>query len=757
MIKSNITLNLGANFDDITKALKVFNKSTGQSLSDTIKKGLEAPIADFKKELEHLKTKPKVEIEKDKIREMAKRIKDATHAKLELDLKRANEQIWDLRGQIIGIYASFKGLISKPLSASINFNNAINEVNRFSNFSTKELDVFKKDIWSLGKTNGVKLDDIIKTSEILAKLGVAKDELKSFSQVALDMQVGLGLGIEQSTQIGTKLTKAFNLSTKELRAFLDGTVQMSKTINVSGENILNVVSAIASGAKAFGLSAKETSALSASFLSVGLDSSEASASINKFFTELNNIDNASEGFKRSLNKMGIDAEGLKEDIQSNPQEAIKELFSSMNDLDDEERFGVISEIFGKKMANNINSAKDGMKAFDKALLSTKDSANALGKAVDRAAGDGFGDVVVQLGNAFKHLGVSIGNTFVPILKPIFESIKTIADKISDFLESNKKLGTFIATIGLAFIGLKTTLLGFMMLRSLTTIVFYPLQYGFMLLKSGVLMYNLTLIKNLLLTKIATVTTYAYRGAILALNKGLKTAGIGLGLFSKAFKFAMFSIKIAMISTGIGALIVGLGLAIAGAVWGIMKIWKPLKAFFGGFFKGLYEGLAPIREAFGALWASIKTAFAPLAPLFSKIFGQVNNTQEELSGFAQAGLMVGKVIGGVISLIAKPFEILIKAITIAFDLAGKLTGWLASVFGEDDKKIEMNATKNLKGTLDETLAKQNENKAKMLSSISSNQTDNSRQINDYKTITINTNANPQTIASAINSYSYEDDF
>ncbi|WP_180674029.1 hypothetical protein [Helicobacter sp. 13S00482-2] len=45
---------------------------------------------------------------------------------------------------------------------------------------------------------------------------------------------------------------------------------------------------------------------------------------------------------------------------------------------------------------------------------------------------------------------------------------------------------------------------------------------------------------------------------------------------------------------------------------------------------------------------------------------------------------------------------------------------------------------------------------MLSSIQSNQTDNSRQINDYKNITINTNASPKEIASAISSYSYDDD-
>lgn len=695
MIKSDITFNLGANFDDITKALKIFNKSTGQSLSDSIKKGLNAPIADFKKQLGFLKSKSTFAVPKAQIEEMAQRIRDATNAKLELDLKRANEQIWDLRGQIIGIYASFKGLVSKPISASINFNNAMNEINRFSNFSTKELEVFKKDIWSLGKTNGVKLDDIIKTSEISAKLGIAKQDLKSFSQIALDMQVGLGLGIEQSTEIGSKLSKAFSLSTKELRTLLDGTTAMSKSVSVSGQKILEVMSSISSGAKAFGLGAKETSALSASFLSVGLDSSEASSSINKFFTELNNIDNASDGFKRALAKMGLDAEQLKEDIQSNPQEAIKDLFNSMNDLDDEDRFGVISEIFGKKMANNINSAKDGMKAFDKALLSTKDSAGTLEKAVDRAAGDGFGDVVMQLGNAFKHLGVSIGNVFVPILKPIFESIKNITNAFSGLLDNNKWLGIGIAGLIGSFFILKGALLTTKMLFPILNLIIYPLRATYTLLTSGVMGFIWKLRIQDTWNKITTISTYAYKGAMYALNGAFKIAGIGASLFSKIFKVSMWSIKGVLISTGIGALVVGIGLAIEYAI----NHWEGIK---GGFV---------------AVWEWIKDGISPIMDWFKGIFD-----------------FISEGIGGIIDSI--------KGI-------GDLIG-----FGNGDKTINANATTHLKGSIDEVITKQNENKAKMLSSISNN--DNSRQINDYKNITINTNANPESIAKAINSYSYDDD-
>lgn len=689
------TFKMGADFDTLSKAIKSFSKTTENSISKTITNGMSGAIINFKNELAILKLNPLDQNQFLKVKEMGEIIKKSRNIKLNLDFTNINKQIKNYINSTKATYASFKGLVSKPISASIDFNNAINEINRFSNFSTQELAVFKKDIWSLGKTNGVKLDDIIKTSELSAKLGIAKQDLKSFSQIALDMQVGLGLGVEQSTEIGNKLSKAFSLNTKELRTFLDETTSMSKSVGVSGQKILEVISSISSGAKAFGLSAKETSALSSAFLSVGLDSSEASSSINKFFTELNNIDNASEGFKRSLTKMGLDAQILKEDIQNNPQEAIKSLFVELNDLDDEERFGVISEIFGKKMANNINSAKDGIKAFEKALESSKDSAGALSKAVDRAAGDGFGDVVIQLSSAFKHLGVSIGNGFVPLLKPIFEGIKNITNAISGLLDNNKWLGVSIASIIGGFTTLKVLLLGFTLFRNLATLVFYPLQLSFTLLRSGVALYNAKLVITNTITKTISISTSILKGAIFALNGAFKIASVGVGLFSKSFKFAMTTIKGALISTGIGALIVGLGFAIEYA----------------------YNHWEGIKGGFVAVWEWVKEGISPIIDWFKWVFEWISNG-----------------IGGIIDSI--------KGVT---DFLG-IT---------DDKAIDVNKTTHLKGSIDEVIAKQNENKAKMLSSISSN--DNSRQINDYKTITINTNANPQAIASAINSYSYDDEF
>lgn len=735
-MKAEITLGIKPELDALTRSINAINKSMridlGLNIENAISDGIKKLKIGFKNNM------PVTEIN-----ELRKKIKDATKVELKLNIDQATNQLKTLGTQAIGTYGFFKGIVSNPVSINLDFNTAINEINKFSNFSTQELAVFKKDIWSLGKTNGLGMNDILKMSELSAQLGIAKTDLKAFTQNAINLKIGLGLSQEEAVNLSTSIYKAFNMGIKDIEVFSDEVTAMANSTGQSGKKILEVTKSTLAGAKAFGLSAKETSALSSAFLSVGLDSSEASSSINKFFTELNNIDNASEGFKRSLTKMGLDAQTLKEDIANNPQEAIKSLFVELNDLDDEERFGVISEIFGKKMANNINSAKDGIKAFEKALEESKDSAGALQKAVDRAAGDGFGDVVIQLSSAFKHLGVSIGNGFVPILKPIFEGIKNITNAISGFLDNHQWAGKLLAIGGgMLFLTKTIGVLG-MVFQPLKFLFFYPFQIALRNIEIGLIAVGKEM-------KATNIISYVFGQSLNFLKISFKSAIVGIRAFS-----------IALLTTPIG----WFGLALGVVAFAIYKLWSGIGAFFSGLFSGIQAGLSPLKDSFMGLWNALKTAFAPITNLlgfvFGKLFSQMDATQEKLNGWTQFGFMIGRAIGGFLYILAKPFEWLIQIITLALDGVAKATNWIENstlgkmIFGDENKAIDVNKTTQLKGTIDEVIAKQNENKAKMLSSISSN--DNSRQINDYKTITINTNANPQAIASAINSYSYDDEF
>ncbi|PAF46292.1 phage tail tape measure protein, partial [Helicobacter sp. 12S02232-10] len=374
-----------------------------------------------------------------------------------------------------------------------------------------------------------------------------------------------------------------------------------------------------------------------------------------------------------------------EDIQNNPQEAIKDLFHSLNDLDDSERFGVISEIFGKKMANDINSAKDGIKAFEKALESSKESAGALQKAVDRAAGDGFGDSIFMLNAAWSEFKKTIGDIFIPYLKIGFDLLRKTLSVISNFIKnSDLTQWAILGSVSIFALG-KSIGLIYTSWRAfgLTSIV--SKAFGFTLKALKIITTSLNLSFKLL------------NWSLKSLYSGFKIASFGVSVFSKIFRVSMWNIKGALISTGIGALIVGLGLAIE---------------YIASNWESIYPRLIGV-------WERIKEGIAPITDWFKGIFDWISNG-----------------IAGII------------------DSISSVTDFLGIT---DSKEVNLNQKTTIakKGLIDETLAKRNENQQKMLSQITNS--NHSKQINDYKTITINTNTNPQAIAQTINSYRYDDDF
>ncbi|WP_078440650.1 hypothetical protein [Campylobacter pinnipediorum] len=239
--------------------------------------------------------------------------------------------------------------------------------------------------------------------------------------------------------------------------------------------------------------------------------------------------------------------------------------------------------------------------------------------------------------------------------------------------------------------------------------------------------------------------------------------------------------IALTTTPIGLTIT----AIATAAFLVYKYWEPIKAFLGGIWDGLKEGLSPIIQTISVAFAPLKPIFSFISDFFSSLFSQSEVTKESLSGFASVGKMVGNVLVMVFNAITYPLQIVIKSIqwifkTIASSSVGK---WLGEKLGisindEDIKKLNSNEFKTIdisqlttqmpnaitqqstvnnyqnnqttKGTID-----------KVISDKYTNNTQNTtRQINDNKKIDIHmhgTQATPEAVAVAVASerYSFTD--
>lgn len=152
-MKSELSLRIVPELDDLTKAIDKITKDTSDGLSKAIGTPLEKLKDRLKMEL-NIGTKivgPK--LPKSSLKEMGKQIREATNVKLGLDLKEANAKIDSMRYQVLGAFAGFKGLVEKPIKVAMEFESSMSDVKKVVDFeNASELKNFEKEIWKLTRT-----------------------------------------------------------------------------------------------------------------------------------------------------------------------------------------------------------------------------------------------------------------------------------------------------------------------------------------------------------------------------------------------------------------------------------------------------------------------------------------------------------------------------------------------------------------------------------------------------------------------------
>ncbi len=158
----------------------------------------------------------------------------------------------------------------------------------------------------------------------------------------------------------------------------------------------------------------------------------------------------------------------------------------------------------------------------------------------------------------------------------------------------------------------------------------------------------TIIGPLAATKLAfTVLGIKGFGAI-----GLLTKGLGL-------------LKMAIMMNPLGLFITAV---IAGALL-IYKYWDQVRAFFGGFWQGLKNGMAPVLEKFkplGDMFGVVVGWIEKAVKWFTDLLSPVQSAREDLDKAASAGYKFGEWLAKGIDLVTKPLQWVIDSIKWVID-------------------------------------------------------------------------------------------
>ena len=546
-----------------------------------------------------------------------------------------------------------------PVKLAIDDEAAFANVKKYVDDSEENLLKLKHEMKTLSNELGESFSNLSSIAAGGGKINLAGEELVKYTRLLATGSTAFEMSADEVATAANNMKVGFKLDKVDgLKEFFDVVNLLdNKVTNAGAADILTATSLTAGNANLLGLNEKAASAIAASMLSTGKAPSVVGTSLNSLYTRLANVDNQGKKFHEALATIGLDAGYLKTAIGKDAAGAVTLFLDRIAAAPKELQAGLLYDLMGGNFSDEIAGLITNMDAF---------KANMKMAFSDEAAGSMQKELQVKLNTtksslerlaqAWRNIGSSIGEAFLPTLKLLTSALNSIASGMSWFIKEHPEISKFV-------FGLAGGLLAFVTLAPAVKILAWSL--GIVWQQAKILGTAFSLLKEVF--KLKYLNTLKLNAAYLITAARMKAATAATWIANSAGKAwtatmaavrgaslaaaaGMKIMRLALISTGIGALVVALG---AGAAW-IIENWDKVKAFFGN------------------IWESVKPYWEATSNFFSSIFDSVVEWWRSI-------------FGGFFDWVSEKFQWVVDIVSSIGDALGVATDWTKDALGIGDGK------------------------------------------------------------------------
>lgn len=462
--------------------------------------------------------------------------------------------------------------VALPMKLAIDFESSMADVNKVVDFaSTEEAKAFEQSILKMTRSIPINATGLAEIVAAGGQLGITKDKLLDFTQVTAKMSTAFDMSTAEAGESSATLMNIFGLSVSGVSSLGDALNHLSDNSASKAKDLVDVLARVGGTSKVFGITAEQTASLASAFLAMGKPAEVTGTAINALLQKLGTADKQGKKFQDALGQMGLSTEELKENISNNAEGAIVDFLTRINGIENDEKLGLLSDMFGAEYADDIALLTTGIDNYTSAIGHLADKQKYAG-SMNRefeVRSKTTSNSMVLFKNGISEIGINIGSVLLPafnsILKPLIGMTNSLAEATSKYPVLTKVV--FGATFGVIGLGIAFSTLGFM-------------------------------------------GSFALSGLLIARK--------GLLLLTAALNFAKIGVRAFMGATGIGLLVVGASL--------IYEYWDPIKTFF----TELWDN--PMKKL-NEFWEGLKEKMSWAKPILMELgalFGMVS--KEELAAF-----------------------------------------------------------------------------------------------------------------------------
>lgn len=487
-------------------------------------------------------------------------------------------------GALTGIKATGNAVLGLAEPA-MKFESAMADVKKVVDFKTPEgFKNLSNDILDMTRTIPMAAEELAAITASGGQLGVAEEDLKSFTTTIAKMSVAFDMSADASGDAMAKIANVYGIPITKLGNLGDAINELSNNSPARAADIVNAMSRVGGTAKQFGLSENAAAALTNSFISLGKAPEVAGTAINGMLTKLMTAEKGGKAFQGALNQVGISAKQLKRNIAKDGQAALVDFLKRLEKLPKDNAMGVLVDLFGREYADDVAVLAGNVNVLDKSLRTLQETdANGNLKYLGSMEKE-FAARSATTENGLKLLNQStdeffkvVGARFLPIINTVSGGLAKLMHRVTDFAKEHEGLVDTFIYVGGAIAGVVT---GFSALSAVIGV-------------SGMAWIGLSKPIGMFVGVLETVFKWLKLGGLLFATLGVKVLDMAL-----TFGKAMFMMGRALLMNPIGLVITGIALG-AYLIW---DNWSWLSAKFSSLWQ-------TVTGYFSAAWDNIKRFFS----------------------------------------------------------------------------------------------------------------------------------------------------
>ncbi|WP_200783848.1 phage tail tape measure protein [Klebsiella variicola] len=549
----------------------------------------------------------------------------------------------------------------------------------------------------LGAETAFTTRDAASGQAFLAMAGFTPQSIQAALPGVLNMALAGGMELGESADIGSNILSQFTLPAGEMDRVSDVLTAAFTRTNTDLLSLGDTMKYAGPVASKLGISLEEAAGMAGILANNGLRGSDAGTAMR---ASLARLASPTAGAAKALKQLGVsvsDARGKMRPVET----ILLDLYKATKKYGQVDQVGFFKDIAGEEAFVGLQTLVAGAGSGElQKLVRELKGAGGEASAVAKKMADNLSGDLKNLDSAWEGFRIQIEETVDGPLRKLTQGLSDAITAASEWVKANPRLAQTLLLVASGALALTVAVGALSLAVGILIGPLAKLQLGFAVLTGGRgILGTIAAFRTLgtaagpvmasmrgwpvVITGVASgfgrisaimpAIRAGLMGAFLAPGAALTSLGKNLAMLMLRLTglpalWGMITGAVSMLGGALSFLLSPIGLigaAFVAAGLLIWRYWEPIKAFFSGFFTGVWQALTPVRAAFSALvpvFSALGNGIKAIWEWFKNLLTPMQTSKDTLDKCASAGETFGRVMGTALSVLLWPLQQLMNGVS-----------------------------------------------------------------------------------------------